>query len=209
MYGQTSPKAHISRRALIESDGRRMEEPTLSNPPRPRAMYNHLLQTGSCHCFAHHHHHNNDQKSSSPLSSIVSQIRMLHRESVSRATDRPSCSFLSHLFLAWISGSLNTLTFWWQWCRSWKWSDLTRRKGISCHQKIQCNRPPWWPYDPPRLCFPRNPDDTSTSFCQSSISWYVACRLRFPLESGTYLFFCTSEKPLNSVDLIIVILDMI
>ena len=95
------------------------------------------------------------KKSSLPLScgSIVSQIRMLHRESVSRATDRPSCLFLSHLFLAWISGSLNALTFWWQWCRSWKWSDLTRRKGISCHQKIQCNRPPWWPYDPPRLCF--------------------------------------------------------
>ena len=151
------------------------------------------------------------KKSSSPLScgSIVSQIRMLHRESVSRATDRPSCSFLSHLFLAWISGSLNTLTFWWQWCRSWKWSDLTRRKGISCHQKIQCNRPPWWPYDPPRLCFLRNHDYTSSSFCQFSFSWYFACRLRFPLESGTYLFFCTSEKPLNSVDLIIVILDMI
>ena len=141
--------------------------------------------------------------------SIVSQIRMLHRESVSRATDRPSCSFLSDLFLAWISGSLNTLTFWWQWCRSWKWSDLTRRKGISCHQKIQCNRPPWWPYDPPRLCFLRNHDYTSSSVCQSSISWYVACRLRFPLESGTYLFFCASEKPWNSVDFIIVILDMI
>ena len=64
MYGKTSPKAHISRHALIESDGRRMEEPTPSNSPRPRAMYNHLLQTGSCHCFAHHHHHhllhNND-----------------------------------------------------------------------------------------------------------------------------------------------------
>ena len=115
MYGKTSPKAHISRHALIESDGRRMEEPTPSNSPRPRAMYNHLLQTGSCHCFAHHHHHKNDQKSSSPLScgSIVSQIRVLHRESVSRATDRPLalCSFLSDLFLAWISGSLNTLTF--------------------------------------------------------------------------------------------------
>ena len=60
MYGKTSPKAHISRHALIESDGRRMEEPTPSNSPRPRAMYNHLLQTGSCHCFAHHHHHKND-----------------------------------------------------------------------------------------------------------------------------------------------------
>lgn len=167
-----------------------MEEPTLSNPPRPRAMYNHLLQTGSCHCFAHHHHHKNDRK-------IIITIIMwlycvsivLHRESVSRATDRQSCSFLSHPFLAWISGSLNTLTFWWQWCRSWKWSDSTRRKGISCHQKIQCKRPPWWPYDPPRLCFLRNPDDTSSSVCQSSISWYVACRLRFPLESGTYFVF--------------------